>query len=287
MKRVSALTIALATCIAAQSVWSEESSNVRKFLFMSGSIEAQVKKKFYAIEQFDGKRIQAKGMKKPIKPTGAMNCSLKPEMVVSEFYAEIREIDFEVDSNADRLREMMAVNEMNAEQMRYEAGADFESARARMNGASTLERTRNKEDKISTLDTLTKDQIENGIGQLNPDRLFDNLRGDYTLVTNVSLENAYIATLVTFDGVNAKPKVGGRKETIVRFTPVGNVVAKESMTVNFDFEFPEITASSAKLEFFLFDGSGEPIATNQSRGLQLLDAAQLEEFYQLKKAGKI
>ena len=278
MNKSSASILAFAVCLACQSVWSESPN----LLFMSGSVGAQVKKKFHAIEQFDGKRLSVQGLKKPIKITAKLNCNLQPEMVVTKLYAELSELDFRVDSNAARLREMMAVNEMNAEQMRYEAGQDFESARARMDGRGTLERTRTREGKVAALDELTKDQIEDGRGQLNPDQRFDNLRGSYALVANSSMENAFAATLLTFDGVD-----GSQRAVFVRLSPVGDLVAGQSQQVKFDFELPELNASSVKLDFFLFEGSGEPIATNFSRGLQQLDEAQLEEFRAMsKKKGK-
>jgi len=282
MNRISITLLALAACIVTQAAWSQSSVEAPNLLFMSGSIGAQVKKKFHTVEEFDGKRLSVKGLRKPIKITGKLNCNFQPEMVVTKLYAEIGELDFIVDSNAARLREMMAVNEMNAEQMRYEAGQDFESARARMEGKGTLERTRTREGNVAALDQLTRDQIEDGRGQLDPGQAFDNLRGSYSLVASDSMESAFAATLLTFDGVD-----GSQRAVFVRMSPVGDLVAGQSMQVKFDFELPELNASSVKLDFFLYEGKGEPIATNMSRGLQQLNEAQLEEFRAMsKKKGK-
>lgn len=278
-----ALYAIIAACIAVQVSHSE----TRNLLFMSGSVETQIKKKFHTVETFDGKRFQVSGSRKPVKVTGKTNCFFVPEMVVSSMYSEISDIDYQVDSLASRLREMATINEMNAEQMRYEAGADFESARARMDGRNALERVTEREGKVAAIDELTKNQIDSGVGELNPERLFDNIRGSYSVNAESSMGNAYAATVLTFDGVNPRKGVGGRRETFVRMGAIGDLVAGESKEVTFDFEFPEMTASSVKLDFFLFDGNGEPIATNRSRGLQQLSDAQLEEFKSLqKKRGK-
>ena len=80
--------------------------------------------------------------------------------MISPYYAELRDLEYSFDSNAEKFRTMMVINEMNAEQMRFEAGNEFEKAVANMDRqGDSVPFTQQDIDNIE-LDELTKDQKE-------------------------------------------------------------------------------------------------------------------------------
>jgi len=254
------------------------------FMFMSGKVSAQVKRDFYPIETFDGKRLRLTGSKKPIKPTDGLNCSMKAVMVVSKYFAEIRDLEFTFDSQAEKLRTMMAINEMNSEQMRQQAATEFENAVAAMDGRGELISAGDRS--VEELGELTKEQTEKQLFYSGLNKRVDSLYGRCTIIPNTDLENVYVAAVISFEGIGATETSAGERGTFVRVAPIGDLDAGIGKAVKIDYGFPELRATSAQIDLFLFNGESKHVATNLSRGLKPMTTEQFEELRRIQKEGQ-
>ena len=254
------------------------------YLFLSGKVSAQIKRDFFPIESFDGKRLQLTGSKKSLKPVNRLNCSLQPVMVISKYFVEIRDLEFTFDSQAERLRTMMAINEMNAEQMRQQATTEFENTVAAMDGRGQLVSEGDRS--VEALGELTKDQTEKEFLYSGLHKQVDSLYGRCTVVPDTDLENAYTVAVLIFEGVGATNTSVGQQTTFVRIASIGNLQKGVGEPIKFDYSFPKLKATSAKIDIFLFNGEGKHVATNLSRGLRSLTTEEFEEFRSLEKKTK-
>jgi len=260
-----------------------ESPETRAFyLFMSGKVSAQAKKQFYPVESFDGKRLNLDGYKRTLKPTKNLNCTLSPLMVISPYYAEIRDLEYSFDSNTEKFRTMMVINEMNAEQMRFEAGNEFEKAVANMDRqGNSVPFTQQDIDNIE-LDELTKDQKEDELLKAGFNKMIDSLYVRCTLVPDRSVDNAYATAVIRIEAAgNSDDRI-----SFVRIAPIGSLEAGIGKPVKFESSFPELRAGNADIDLFIYDGDGKHIATNRSRGLQKLTPEELEELRNLDKQAR-
>jgi len=273
---------AIFIALSSQAQDSESPEQRDFYLFMSGKVSAQVKKQFYPVESFDGKRLNLDGYKRTLTPTKNLNCSLSPLMVISPYYGEIRDLEYSFDSNAEKFRTMMVIKEMNAEQMRFEAGNEFEKAVANMDRqGDSVPFTQQDIDNIA-LDELTKDQKEDELLKAGLNKLIDSIHVRCTLVPDRSIENAFAAAVIRIDAMGNS----GDRISFVRIAPIGDLQAGIGKTIKFESVFPELRAGNADIDLFLFDGDGKHIATNRSRGLQKLTPEELEEFRNLDKRAK-
>ncbi len=252
------------------------------YLFMSGKVSAQTNKQFYPVESFDGKRLNLDGYNRALKPTKSLNCTLSPLMVISPFYTEIRDLEYSFDSNAEKFRTMMVINEMSAEQMRFEAGNEFEKAVANLGGqGDSVPFTQQDIDNIE-LDELTKEQKEAELLKSGLNKLIDSIYVRCTLVPDRSVENAFAAAVIRIEAMGDSDN----RVSFVRIAPIGTLEAGIGKPIKFDCSFPELRAGDADIDLFLFDGDGKHIATNHSRGLKKLTTEELEEFRNLDKKAK-
>ena len=268
--------------VSAQISDSEPSADY--YLFLSGKVSAQIKRDFFPIESFGGKRLQLTGSKKSLKPVDGLNCSMQPVMVISKYFVEIRDLEFTFDSQAEKLRTMMAINEMNAEQMRQQATNEFEKAVAAMNGNRQLVSEGDRS--VEALGELTKDQTEKELLYSGLHKQVDSLYGRCTIVPDTDLKNAYAVAVLIFEGVEATNTSAGQQATFVRIAPVGDLQAGVGEPIKFDYSFPELKATSAKIDLFLFNGDSKHVATNLSRGLKPLTTVEFEQLRDIEKKAK-
>lgn len=260
---------------------SDAETSADYYLFMSGKVSAQIKRDFFPIESFDGKRLQLTGSKKSLKPVDGLNCSMQPVMVISKYFVEIRDLEFSFDSQAEKLRTMMAINEMNAEQMRQQATNEFEKAVAAMNGDRQLVSEGDRS--VEALGELTKDRTEKELLYSGLHKQVDSLYGRCTIVPDTDLKNAYTVAVLSFEGVGATNTSAGQQATFVRIAPVGDLKTGVGEPIKFDYSFPELKASSAKIDLFLFNGDSKHVATNLSRGLKPLTTDEFEQLRDIEK----
>ncbi|MEC7906647.1 MAG: hypothetical protein VYC82_05435 [Verrucomicrobiota bacterium] len=268
--------------LASHAQDSESPETQAFYLFMSGKVSAQAKKQFYPVESFNGKRLNLDGYKRTLKPSKNLNCTLSPLMVISPYYAEIRDLEYSFDSNTEKFRTMMVINEMNAEQMRFEAGNEFEKAVANMDRqGKSVPFTQQDIDNIE-LDELTKDQKEDELLKAGFNKMIDSLYVRCTLVPDRSVDNAYATAVIRIEAAgNSDDRI-----SFARIAPIGSLEAGIGKPVKFESSFPELRAGNADIDLFIYDGDGKHIATNRSRGLQKLTPEELEELRNLDKQAR-
>lgn len=286
----------LFTLVLATSTLAAQTSNPNQhYVFLSGEISALVKEEYLTVKSFDGKYLNFSSTSKSAKPSNKQVCFMKPVVAISDKYAEVSDLEFSFRSMAANLRADRALNEMAAEQMRFEAGQDFENsdlgATLGDSGNTGLSdslvagnnATSNRNVSASELDDLTYNQRIDTINGIESAGVQDTITGRCTLVSARDIENAYVAVALSFKEANAQKRQQGIRRSVVRLFPIGDVQANESKKVKFTGYFPERTISDGKLDMFFYDGNGDAIATNISRAIKEITPEQLEKFRELEK----
>lgn len=264
------------------------------YVFLSGQISAAVSETFFPIEEFDGDRLRLGGIKKRLRPAGNLPCSMKPVVAISNKYADVSDLNYSFSSNKADMTELMALNEMNAEQIRFEQGQNFEQAVATGSffgggGGISLEEGggsqlfENRAQEIDELDQLTYDQSMDDPDAFGANILQDTIYLRFDLQPRQDMENAYAAVVLSFQELNAKKRLQGIRRSVVRVIPIGDVRSGVSRDMKFTCTFPEHNVADAKVDVFLFDGNGDHVATNIAKAIKEITPEQLERFRELEK----
>ena len=284
MKSLSIISILIAATTWANADSHQSSPSNSHYIFMSGKISAQVKDTFHQVKAFDGKRLHLDGDAKPVRPTKDLACSMRPNMVVSNLYADIGDFEYAFESNAEKLRTLEAINELSADQMRFEAGTEFENMLLFRAGTLRTEMTEHDE-AAAALNELTQNQIDDEFKDSDLSARIDTVRGRCSLIPNRTIENAYAALVMSFEGVGANEE-SRNKGSIVRIIPVGDLQAGAVKRLKFNSDFPELLVSRAKLDLFLYDGKSKYVGTNLSRGLKEISTEELERLRERERLKK-
>ena len=264
---------------------SDSDTSDRSYVFMSGKVSLAEKDTFLPIKSFDGKRFHLEGHNKAIKPTRKLSASMRTTMVVSNKFADINEFEYGFDSLMDQLETMHDINEMESEQMRFQAGTEFTNSRLYFGRARPGMTEGDKA--VVVLNDLTQDQFDNAVGGPTNSRLVDTFRGRFLVTPKQSLENTYAALLLGLEVVNGeKEEREIVKGSMVRVIAVGDLEEGKRKTIKFGFDFPELNVSSAKVDILLFDGKNKHVATNLSPRLKALTAEQLQQLRETERQAK-
>ena len=90
------------------------------YVFLSGKISVLLKNEYHVVEEFDGKNLHLDGTKKALRPTAKLPCAMRPVVAISNKYAEINDLKYSFSSKLADLESLWSLNEMNAEQIRFE-----------------------------------------------------------------------------------------------------------------------------------------------------------------------
>ena len=281
-------------CLLISSVVLGTAESGPHYVFLSGQISAAVSENYFPIEEFDGDRLRLSGIKKRLKPAGNLPCSMKPVVAISNKYAEVSSLSYRFSSNRADMNELMALNEMNAEQIRFEQGQNFEQAVGsgsffNNGGGVSLEEGggapsfENSAQEISELDRLSYDQSLDDPDNFGANILQDTIYLRFGLQPKQDMENAYAAVVLNFKELNAKKRLQGIRRSVVRVIPIGDLQSGKARDLKFTCTFPEHNIDDAKVDVFLFDGNGDHIATNIAKAIKEITPEQLEKFRELEK----
>jgi hypothetical protein len=292
MKALILTSILLLSPSFAQAKDHASASEKSHYLFLSGKVSIAIKQEMHPITSFDGKWYQAGG--KNIKPSGRLPSSLKPILAVSTMYVEVSGFNFRLQSLESEIRALHAMHEMNAEELRFQAGIDFEQGLSRANrmaasasgNTAELSSIASKQSELwqkeDELEDLTFNQTINQTTNLEELRFIDTMKGQCTVKPEKDLENVYGALSISFQFASKNGDL--KKSALIRTFPVGNLKAGESHPVKFSCEFPELKIAGAKVDLFLFNSKGKHIATNMARGLKKVSLEELEQLRAQSKA---
>lgn len=284
-------------CLLVASVIFGAAESGPHYVFLSGQISAAVSEEYFPIEEFDGDRLRLSGIKKRLRPVGNLPCSMKPVVAISNKYAELSNLSYRFSSNKAEMAELMALNEMNAEQIRFEQGQNFEQSLATGTffqgggsmGGISLEPGggapffENSAQEISELDRLSYDQSLDDPDKFGANLLQDTISLRFALQTRQDMDNTYAAVVLSFIEQSAKKRMQGIRRSVVRVIPIGDVKSGVSRDMKFTCTFPEHDVNDAKVDVFLFDGNGDHVATNLAKAIKEITPEQLEKFRELEK----
>ena len=265
------------------------------YVFLSGQISAAVSDNYFPIEEFDGDRLHLSGIKKRLKPAGNLPCLMKPVVAISNKYAEVSDLSYRFSSNRANMNELMALNEMNAEMIRYEQGQNYESAQqsgsffaqggsaADVSADQGLQPIDNTTQGASDLDRLSYDQSTDNPDKFGAIFLQDTISLRFALEARQAMDNAYAAVVLSFQEQSAKKRLQGVRRSVVRVIPVGDIPSGITRDMKFTCTFPEHDVNDAKVDVFFFDGNGDHVATNIAKAIKEITPEQVEKFRELEK----
>lgn len=289
------MKISIATvCLLIVSVIVGTAESGPHYVFLSGQISAAVSEDFYPIDTFDGDRLRLEGIKKRLRPAGNLPCQMKPIVAISNKYAEVSSFSYSFNSNRADMTELMAINEMNSEQMRFEQGQNFEQATQNgtffgNGGGVSLEEGggsqsfENSAQSVDELDQLSYNQSIDDPDAFGANILQDTISLRFELQPRQSIENAYAAVVLSFKEQNAQKRLQGIRRSVVRVIPIGDIESGVARQMKSTCTFPEHNIADAKVDIFLFDGNGDHVATNIAKAIKEITPEQLEKFRELEK----
>ena len=218
---------------------------------------------------------------------------MKPVVAISNKYAEVSDLNYRFSSNKADMKELMALNEMNAEQIRFDQGQDFQSSQQSgtffaQGGSAAVEVQElqpidNTAQGSGDLDRLSYDQSLDDPDNYGVNILQDTISLRFGLQPRQAIENAYAAVVLSFQEQNAKKRMQGIRRSVVRVIAIGDVQAGKAREMKFTCTFPEHNINDAKVDVFLFDGNGDHVATNIAKAIKEITPEQLEKFRELEK----
>lgn len=269
--------IAFASIVTAQKPSAPAENN--SYLFLAGKVSAQLKNDFVRVQSFDGKKFQLTGSEKTLRANKPLPATLQPVMVVSKFYASVDDLEYNFSDTSGELKNLLAINAVEKQQMRYEAAVDVQNFRQGL--VTTRPPVTDASKAAMALNAETREHVEKKLRGWGDSRLIDTLQGASKIVANRNVTNAYAALVLKLDQ-QVKNLNEPNRHTFVRIVGVGDLDAGAPKTFKFRTSFPRLEASFGELEIFLFDGSGKYVATNRSRGLRELNPQQLKELRELE-----
>ena len=99
-----------------------------------------------------------------------------------------------------------------------------------------------------------------------------------TLTPESDIENAYCVFVAKYKMIDHSGPDKTKPVTVVRMKKVGDLLADIPSKVKMNCSFAEGVMSEDDIEFFLFSGDGDSIATNRSKGLRMLTNEELDRF---------
>lgn len=273
---ISAL-IALASIVHAQN--SPTRAGDTSYLFLAGKVSAQLKDTFVRVESFDGKRFHLTGSEKTLRANKPLPATLQPVMVVTKFHAYLDELEYSFSDTSSELSNLLAINAVEKQQMRYEASVDFQNFKQGL--VTTRPPVTDATRAAMTLNEETREHVEENLRRWGGSRLIDTMQGTCQITTNRDVAHAYAAMVLKLDQ-DVQDQEKPQRHTAVRIVGVGDITAGKAKPFKFRASFPRLEASYGDLEIFLFDGSGKYVATNLSRGLRELSPQQLSELRELE-----
>jgi hypothetical protein len=121
--------------------------------------------------------------------------------------------------NAERLTTMQTINRMESDQIRFEAGVDFENSvlytANRRPGATVVDQ------RAMDLEALRQDQKGDLISRSGINKVVDNVHGSCVITEGQSMESVYSAMVLTLEGLTSGKTSEVVKGSIVRILPLG------------------------------------------------------------------
>lgn len=274
---------------------SFEQEDVGGYLFFGTAPSAIDGESHFPILKVDGRRIHIdKGIeigKVPLKSFVRTDT----ELILSERFADVLEIDF----NTSSVENLKRISEAVAEMHRQAFQSATEVSRLSTNADPTSETVglaTHNSDVADEIDEIVQDNadFQHGMQEgLDSGAFESSQRADLIVVTGTldpvtDIPGAYCVVVVNHDVINPyNMNVLGRA-SFARARYLGDMVAGKLVELSVKVSLSEFHKSTAEFEFHLFDEDGKQVALSNSRGLKALNAEEVATFKELElKTGSL
>lgn len=250
---------------------SVEGGDSDHYLFIGGSLSAAEGKSYFPIASVNKRHVYVEKGEKLKRLSNRVPVIIHLRPTLSDRYVELGNFDFSFSSTLPALIEARAVSEA----MRHQMGTELEIARM-PKIESRGPRWRLNYDEIENLNRDTKEyqQTLRDHAEYATDvaeNRLDTVHLEFDVVPDRDYSEVYAAVAVSY----ALPRRGeSQRGSQVFARYIGDLKAGQSELVKLRSNLVQFRALDARCEVFLFEGEGTPIATNLSRRLQKMTAAE-------------
>ncbi|GAB5559028.1 MAG: hypothetical protein SynsKO_06750 [Synoicihabitans sp.] len=248
------------------------------YSFSGGHLIAAYKSEFFPVLSGDRRGVFVdtdQGLKR-VRYDSACRLLVKP--VVSDRIVEISGIKFGFDNLQHSRNEAAAMSQMMQDEISTERsilmrgggiagtppGGHDPELQAMLNEMKTVQ----GENSEFIQETLDNDAYRRGV-------LSDLINVKFDLLSGDDLEHVYCAMVVRFLRRDQNMEGKFSRTGIVRMKRIGNLSGGKSKRVRFSYPLPEGFVNEHGIELFLYRGDGEPLATNLSKNLRLVDTSEV------------
>ena len=278
--------LSLGALFAFINAWGEESANeadLDQYFFIGGSLSAAEGKSYFPIASVTKRHLYVdKGSKlKRLSNRVPVIVQLKPAL--SDRYIELSAFDVSFSSSLPALIEARAVSEA----MRHEMGTDLEIA-SLPKIESRGPRWRLNYDQIENLNRDTQEFQDNLRDQVDyatdvAENQMDTVHLEFELTPDRDYRDVYAAVAISY-AFPRRDEAQRGSQVFARF--IGDLEGGKSELVKLRASLVQFRAFDTRSEVFLFDGEGTPIATNLSRRLQKMTAAEVAAMLEGAEQGE-
>ncbi len=283
---VSVVALTLFACGALP--FSQAQEKPGGYLFFGSEVSAEAGKSYFPIVAVDKKNIYVDSGIGVKKVSTKASVRTRPELVLSERYADILEIKFSTSSMANMQRQAQVVSDMHYAQFQSEIEVAMLSGQ--------LEGTETDGD-LSASDQSIMGQIEDvqqdnqdfqdsmqdglDVGAFEVDELADSVHVKGTMIPETDIPGAYCVIVVNHDSMDIESGELLGRVRFARAKYIGDLQQEELVSIQTRIAVGEFNAETAEFEFHLFTQDGEQVALSNSRGLKPLTPQEVATFKEL------
>ncbi len=279
---LSAIVIALLTSNLPLTAENEE---IAGYLFMGGDLSAQHRKAHLPVVSVNKKHILLDNGANIKKVSRTAPCRLTRNIVLSEDFVEVIDLDYTFTSMAALKAHSQAISdgffmeastelEVNRIQGELDRGGDDipEGERLRMEG-EIRELNYSNDNVQSTI----QDMIETDSFYLEGKK--DMVFFDFEILPSTDIKDAYCAVVISFEPETPEDAIGNN--TFVRVRYLGDLLANRGQKVKFSSQLLPFPDENVECEVHIYSNEKGQVATNLAKGLKPMTSAQMKRYQEL------
>ncbi len=254
------------------------------YLFFGTDAAAFSGKSSFPIVRVDKKNIYVDIGTDVKRISGRAPCTVRPELILTEDFADVLEMRFNTSSMVNLQRAAQAVSDMHVAEFQSEV----EIARIQgFGGAAEDDLTEADLDRIDDIRQNNEEfqtSMQDGLdhGTFERDDAADTVFVKGTIVPSTDIEEAFCIVVVTFDKEDPETGENLGRASFARARYLGDLVANDYFDLNVRCAMQEFMTESAEYSFYLFSKEGTQVAMSNSRGLKPLTPEEVATFRDLE-----
>ncbi len=287
MKSIRVFALSSFLLIASnQSVWASSDEEPAGYLFMGSDLSAKQGKSHFPVVKVDKKNIYVDQGSKIRKVSISSPSRLTNNIVLSEDFVEVLELDYNFASMQSLEAQSRAVSDMfmMAAQTEYEVSR-LEGALEADSGLSEAQRDEIRND-ISRLE-YDNDNVQENVQELIDSGHFDDVSQNDTLFMDIEIlptsdiADAYCVVEISFDPDPENAKDSVRRTSFVRTSYIGDLVAGRGERIRFSRKLAPFPDNNVQCKLHIYSNQKGEIATSLSRGLKSMTAKEVARYREL------